>query len=122
MSLETALQKNTEAIHALIAALSNGLPQTETEKKKATKQADKAPEEAAPQQDATPSEAAPQETTAPAQPTYAETGEWITKLVDAKGTAAAKGVLSQFDAANLKGVPENQWADVIAACRNILEA
>lgn len=61
--------------------------------------------------------AASASTAATDAPDYATTAKAVTDLVKAKGRDTAAGVLSEFGAANLKEVPPEKFADVIAACK-----
>jgi hypothetical protein len=138
MSLEIAIQENTNAIHALIAAIGNGLsaspaqvaavvaeaPATVKKETAAKKEVQKAAEtvkpEAASTQPTAEATAAPEpkaeasEASADA-PTYQDAAAAITKLSRAKGRDAAVAVLASFGAAKLPDVKPEQFADVIAA-------
>lgn len=53
--------------------------------------------------------------------TYVECAKAVTDLSKAKGRDAAVAVLAQFDAKNLKEVPEDKFGDVVMACRVAME-
>lgn len=138
MSLEVAIQENTNAIRALIAALANGVPTTAaqvaavvTEAKTEPKVEEKAPETAtatAEQKPETLVQMTGAEATAalhghannPADaPTYQATADAVTKLARTKGREAAVAVLTKFGASKLPDVKPEQFAAVIAECEAI---
>lgn len=49
--------------------------------------------------------------------TYVECAKAVTDLSKAKGRDAAVAVLAQFDAKNLKEVPEDKFGAVVESCR-----
>lgn len=129
MSLEIAIQENTAAIRALIAAISNGIPTTaqqvaavvEEVKAEAPAKAEKKikPEKAeAPkvEQAATPEpkeEAAPAADDAP-EVTYQDAAAAITALSKTKGRDAAVALLKKFGASKLPEVKPEDFAAIVA--------
>lgn len=111
MSLEVALQETTAAIRELIAAIARG-----TVTPAATEKVVAAP--------VGPKVEAKQEATAvsAAEVSYQDAAKSITQLSRAKGRDVALKVLQSFGVDNLKGVRPEQFADVIAAAQQALEA
>jgi hypothetical protein len=146
MSLEATIAENTAALRELIAAIKAGVPTTAAQVAAVVEQAtDKpttpakaeAPEAAKPTTKAKNTQAAatapaPQPSTAtdagastdaaaPA-PTYQDAAAAVTNLAKTKGRDAAVAVLTKFGAAKLPDVKPEQFADVIAACAEAVEA
>lgn len=138
MSLEVAIQENTNAIRALIAALANGVPTTAAQvaavvtEAKPEKAAKKETAKAEPKAEA--QAAATAETTQAAEaekalhghannpadaPTYQATADAVTKLARTKGREAAVAVLTKFGASKLPDVKPEQFAAVIAECEAV---
>ena len=128
MSLELAIQANTEALRDLITTLKAGIPtsaaqvaavvaEAQPAKKEETKPAAKtvAAEvlEHHQAQQAAAAESKP-------APTYADAAAAITALSRAKGRDAAVEVLGKFGATNLKEVKPEQFAEVIDAANKAL--
>lgn len=129
MSLEIALQENTAAIHALIAAIQSGavpaaavnveapaakksaaaVKEAASSGQKNTKVADPAPTAEEPAK----SEAAG--TRATEQPTYDQVAKAITALAKAKGRDVAVGLLKEFGVAKGPDLKPEQYADALAA-------
>jgi len=147
MSLEVVIQENTAAIRELIAAIAKGAPIPADAKEvvatppkpttsaatrasaartqpTAKEAADAAPGKTADasSQSAKPAETEQQGSTAATEITYQDAANAVTKLSRAKGRDAAVAVLKQFDAANLKEVKPEQFAEVIAAVNEVLGA
>ena len=139
MSLELALQQataafqlNTALLQKLIAILAaentpaitapaaEDLPKAKRTKKEALAGAtvgEPVQEPPAPSPASTATDASETAAVAPATkaPTYADAAAAITRVVKEMGTPTAKALLSTFGASNLKGVPEDRYAEVIAA-------
>lgn len=133
MSLEVAINENTQAIRELIAALAKGQTPTaaqvqavreevtQAEKPKAKAEPKPAPEpkpepapEAAPEASApTPAE------TFPDTPgvTYQDAAAAITKLSRTKGRDAAVALLYRFKASKLPDVQPDQYFEIIEAAK-----
>lgn len=121
MSLEVAINENTQAIRELIAALAKGQTPTaaqvqavreevtQAEKPKAKAEPKPAPEASAP----TPAE------TFPDTPgvTYQDAAAAITKLSRTKGRDAAVALLYRFKASKLPDVQPDQYFEIIEAAK-----
>lgn len=115
MSLEVALQQNTEAVNRLSAILAGGglagpskFPPPPVAKDK-------------PKPD--PVKEVLAEAPAAEEPkalTYKAVADKVLKVSATKGSATAKKVLEGFGVANLTKVDPKRWADVIAACDKVL--
>jgi hypothetical protein len=143
MSLEQALAANTAAIEKLVAILANPpvvdmsnfppppaedpAPKTKRTKKEAAPEAPAgepaAPEATAPSPEAgaigapvTEGAAAPTE-----PPTYADAAAAVTRVVKELGTPEGKALLRCFDAANLKQVAPERYAEVITTAEGMLK-
>lgn len=140
MSLEVAIQENTNAIRALIAALAKGVPTTAaqvaavvteakaepkaearaaaaTETAQATETAEQKPEALTQMTAAEAEKALHGHANNPADaPTYQATADAVTQLARTKGRDAAVAVLNEFGAAKLPDVKPEQFAAIIAAC------
>lgn len=137
MSLEATIAENTAALRELIATIKAGVPTTAAQVAAVVEQAAdkltetaKAPEAAKPTtKPKTPAPApapktepaAPADAAAPA-PTYQDAAAAVTNLAKVKGRDAAVAVLTKFGAAKLPDVTPEQFADVIAACKEAAEA
>ena len=117
MTLEAAIQENTSAIRALIAAMAQGLPTT-VEPSPAVVAAPRTKKEKMP------APAGKPEATAPATPspaidppaagaTYDDVKNAIVKLSGMKGRDSVLAVLGQFDAAKGPDLKPEQFADFI---------
>lgn len=131
MSLEIAIQENTNALRDLIVAISKGIPTTAAQVAEVVAQApaEKKPaaaKEAAPSSggtNASAASAAPSDTgaSAPAKAlVYDDIKKPFLSLVNAKGRDAGAALLLQFgvDATaggKLTAIPADQYADVLAA-------
>lgn len=105
MSLELAINENTQAIRDMIAALmANGMPAPAAKAKPAAKAEPKV-EAPAPAAQATPATTIDYQVAATA----------ITKLSRIKGRDAAVALLAQFGAAKLPDVKPEQFEAIIAA-------
>lgn len=127
MSLEAAIEANTNAIRDLIAAIGNSLHATTAQVaavvKEAKPKAEKKQETAKPEAASTPTTV--EEPAAPEQkadtseeklaPTYDDAAKAITALAKAKGREPAMAVLSKFGASKLPEVKPEDFAAVIAA-------
>ena len=138
MSLEKAIQANTEAVlklTELLAGLNQGTaPASEEapapENKKATKKQAEKPEPEKPEPEK--QEAAPEETPepeaqepesadeAPAEITYQETASKVIELSKTKGRAAAEELLAKYDAKKLTEVDPALFAQVIQDVEELL--
>lgn len=124
MSLEVAINENTQAIRELIAALAKGVTPTpaQVEAVAIEGKANKAAKEAA--KEAAKAVAAPTQVEAPAEDkepfgvtgySYQDAAAAITKLSRLKGRDAAVALLYKFKASNLKEVQPDQFAEIIEA-------
>lgn len=133
MSLEKAIQANTEAVlklTELLAGLNLGTaPASEEapapEKKKATKKQAEKPEpekqEAAPEETPEPEAQEPESADeAPAEITYQETASKVIELSKTKGRAAAEELLAKYDAKKLTEVDPALFAQVIQDVEELL--
>lgn len=129
MSLEKAIQANTEAVlklTELLAGLNLGTaPASEEapapENKKATKKQAEKPEPEKPEPEK--QEAAPEETPepeAPAEITYQETASKVIELSKTKGRAAAEELLAKYGAKKLTEVDPVLFAQVIQDVEELL--
>ena len=138
MSLEKAIQANTEAVlklTELLAGLNLGTaPASEEapapENKKATKKQAEKPEPEKPEPEK--QETAPEETPepeaqepesadeAPAEITYQETASKVIELSKTKGRAAAEELLAKYDAKKLTEVDPALFAQVIQDVEELL--
>jgi len=131
MSLEATIQENTNAIRELIKALAAGVPTTAAQV--AAVVAEAPVQEAKPEpkkQKAAASVDVPTPTAAASseisssdtvqEVTYQEAASAVTALAKAKGREAALGVLSRFNAVNLKDVKPEQYSAVLAAATKAL--
>ncbi len=119
MSLEAAIERNTEALNTLIGILTKGVAPLEApvqpalsapETKPAaieTKKAEKAEKTDEP---------------SPPEPTYQDAVKVVNSVVRRQGTAAAKTLLTKYGAENLKQVPPNRYAELIDDCWKALLA
>ena len=131
MTLEAALQENTGAIRALIAALGQGIPTTS--EPVAAVVAPKAKKEKPPVRvsdtevgstPATPAPAATAEETASPTPgtTYDEVKRAIVKMSGLKGRDQVVAVLGQFGATKGPDLKPEQYADFIAQAEAAMAA
>lgn len=133
MSLERAIQANTEAVlklTELLAGLNLGTaPASEEapapENKKATKKQAEKPEpekqEAAPEETPEPEAQEPESADeAPAEITYQETASKVIELSKTKGRAAAEELLAKYDAKKLTEVDPALFAQVIQDVEELL--
>ena len=132
MSLEKAIQANTEAVlklTELLAGLNLGTaPASEEapapEKKKATKKQAEKPEpekeEAAPEETPEPEAQEPEAADEAPEITYQETASKVIELSKTKGRAAAEELLAKYDAKKLTEVDPALFAQVIQDVEELL--
>lgn len=116
MSLETAIERNTEALNTLIGILTKNVAPLEVQAQPAL---------SAPQSEpaATPAvKTEKKEGVAPPDPTYQDAADVVNSVMKRKGTPAAKALLAQFEAQNLKQVDQSRYGDVIEAGWKLLLA
>ena len=131
MTLEAALQENTGAIRALIAALAQGIP-TPSEpvaavvapKAKKEKPAVRVSDTEVGSTPATsaPAATAEEAATPPQGATYDEVKAVIVKMSGAKGRDQVLAVLGQFGAARGPDLKPEQFADFIAQANAAMDA
>jgi hypothetical protein len=104
MSLETAIERNTEALNTLIGILTKGVAPLEAPVQPALSAPETKPVEAK-------KKAAP----VSSEPTYEEASSAVTAVIKAKGTPAAKDILADFGVTNLKQLDKSRYAEIIEA-------
>mgnify|MGYP003394237017 CR=1 FL=1 len=122
MSLEQALQENTAALLALTAKLGGGVIIATTAKVADIGDAKKP--EASPSIGTTKESkalSAPSDTGESAPVTFADLAAVGTKLLKADRQALEK-IVDSYNARKLSGVPEDKWAEALAAINAALEA
>jgi hypothetical protein len=104
MSLELAINENTQAIRDMIAAImANGVSAPVAKAKPAAKS------------EPTPAPVAPVAEATAGTPSYQDAAQAVTKLSRIKGRDAAVALLAQFGAGKLPEVKPEQFAEVITA-------
>lgn len=130
MSLEIALQQNTEALHQLIALLSNpsalkaaSVPVVSEPKKEkpATEKSEKkqvasAPAETAPVETATATESSGEKPAA----TYDDVKAAVIRLSEQRGRETVVGVLSRFGVKKAPDLLPEQYAEVLAKIEAVI--
>lgn len=122
MSLEATINENTQAVRDLIAAIAQ-LGNLPTQKLEAVKLVPIGAEDEAKKAGKTPPKEDAKPAAEPEAPAldYSEVKQAVVALVTAKGPDAVREVLSKYNVASAKDLPQDRWVACLEDLRKALE-